>query len=78
MDKPQVRLSNLMALDAMAFGSWGCSPSLYADALALVLDGCVTLKPFIEARPLADGPELFAALAGSHAGTSRRAILIPD
>ena len=29
MDKPQIRLSNLMALDATAFGSWGCSPSLY-------------------------------------------------
>jgi 6-hydroxycyclohex-1-ene-1-carbonyl-CoA dehydrogenase len=78
MDKPQVRLSNLMALDAQAFGSWGCSPSLYAEAIALVTSGQVTLRPFIERRPIADGPELFAQLADSHAGPERRAILIPD
>lgn len=78
MDKPQVRLSNLMALDAAAFGSWGCSPSLYPDALALVLSGRVTLTPFIEQRPIADGPRLFADLAASHAGAPRRAILIPE
>ena len=78
MDKPQVRLSNLMALDATAFGSWGCSPSLYPDALALVCSGQVTLRPFIERRPLAEGPALFAQAAqGGHA-SGRRAILIPD
>jgi 6-hydroxycyclohex-1-ene-1-carbonyl-CoA dehydrogenase len=78
MDKPQGRLSNLMALDAQAFGSWGCSPSLYADAIALVTSGKVTLRPFIEQRPLAEGPVLFAQLADSHAGADRRTILIPD
>jgi 6-hydroxycyclohex-1-ene-1-carbonyl-CoA dehydrogenase len=78
MDKPQVRLSNLMALDAQAFGSWGCSPSLYVEAIALVTSGQVTLRPFIERRPIADGPDLFAQLADSHAGPERRAILIPD
>jgi 6-hydroxycyclohex-1-ene-1-carbonyl-CoA dehydrogenase len=78
MDKPQVRLSNLMALDATAFGSWGCSPSLYPAALALVCSGQVTLRPFIEWHPLADGPALFEQQAhGAHAG-GRRAILIPD
>jgi 6-hydroxycyclohex-1-ene-1-carbonyl-CoA dehydrogenase len=78
MDKPQVRLSNLMALDAQAFGSWGCSPSLYTDAMALVTSGQVTLRPFIERRPIADGPALFAHLADSHAGADRRAILVPN
>lgn len=77
MDKPQLRLSNLMALDAAAFGSWGCSPRLYPEALALVLDGRVTLRPFIEQRPIADGPELFARLASAHDSTGRRAILVP-
>jgi 6-hydroxycyclohex-1-ene-1-carbonyl-CoA dehydrogenase len=78
MDKPQIRLSNLMALDAKAFGSWGCSPSLYGDALALVVSGQVTLRPFIERRPLDEGPALFARLADSHDGAGRRAILVPS
>ena len=78
MDKPQVRLSNLMALDATAFGSWGCSPSLYPAALALVCSGQVTLRPFIERHPLAEGPALFAQLAGGAHADGRRAILVPD
>jgi 6-hydroxycyclohex-1-ene-1-carbonyl-CoA dehydrogenase len=78
MDKPQVRLSNLMALDARAFGSWGCSPSLYPEALSLVLSGRVTLRPFIERRPIDEGPALFAQLADSHEGTGRRVILVPQ
>jgi 6-hydroxycyclohex-1-ene-1-carbonyl-CoA dehydrogenase len=77
MDKPQIRLSNLMALDARAFGSWGCSPSLYADALDLVISGRVTLRPFIERRPLDEGPALFARLAEAHDGSGRRVILVP-
>lgn len=78
MEKPSIRLSNLMALDAAVFGSWGCSPRLYPEALALVLSGRVTLGPFIERRSLAEGPELFAELALGHQGAGRRAILIPD
>lgn len=77
MDKPQVRLSNLMALDARAFGSWGCSPSLYPAALDLVLSDRVTLRPFIEQRPLDEGPAIFERLAGSHDGSGRRVILVP-
>lgn len=77
MDKAQVRLSNLMALDARAFGSWGCSPSLYADALNLVLSGRVTLRPFIERRPIEEGPALFARMADAHDGSGRRVILVP-
>jgi 6-hydroxycyclohex-1-ene-1-carbonyl-CoA dehydrogenase len=78
MDKPSIRLSNLMALDATAFGSWGCSPRLYPEALALVLSGKVTLRPFIERRSIGEGPELFARLASTHDGIARRAILIPE
>ena len=79
MDKAQVRLSNLMALDARAFGSWGCSPSLYPAALDLVLSGRVTLRPFIEHRPMDEGPAIFERLADSHDdGSGRRVILVPQ
>ncbi len=78
MDKPAIRLSNLMALDASAFGSWGCSPSLYPEAIKLVCDGRVTLRPFIERHPMSEGPDLIASLEAGHAGVRRRAILIPD
>ena len=77
MDKPQVRLSNLMALDAAAFGSWGCSPRLYRAALDLVLSGRVTLHPFIERRPMDEGPAIFEQMAGSHDGSGRRIVLVP-
>jgi 6-hydroxycyclohex-1-ene-1-carbonyl-CoA dehydrogenase len=72
MDKPDIRLSNLMALDATAFGSWGCSPRHYRDAVDLVLSGRIQVAPFVEQHPLADGPHLFAA---PHGG--RRAVLVP-
>lgn len=72
MDKPDIRLSNLMALDATAFGSWGCSPRHYAEAVDLVLSGAVSVKPFVERHPLGNGPALFAASHGD-----RRPILVP-
>jgi 6-hydroxycyclohex-1-ene-1-carbonyl-CoA dehydrogenase len=78
MDKPHIRLSNQMALDATASGSWGCRPRLYAEALGLVFSGKVTLRPFIERRPLGDGPAILAHLASSHDGHPRRTILIPE
>ncbi len=76
MDKPDIRLSNLMALDATAFGSWGCSPRLYPAAIDLVTSGAVKVTPFIEAHALAEGPALFDA-AARHEGPGRRAVLIP-
>jgi 6-hydroxycyclohex-1-ene-1-carbonyl-CoA dehydrogenase len=78
MDKPSVRLSNLMALDATAFGNWGCSPRLYPEVVALVCSGKVDLRPFIERHPIAQGPELFARIANHQDGSGRRPILIPD
>lgn len=77
MDKPDIRLSNLMALDATVFGSWGCSPRLYPDAIALVTSGAVQVTPFIEPHALADGPALFEAIAARHESTRRRPVLIP-
>jgi 6-hydroxycyclohex-1-ene-1-carbonyl-CoA dehydrogenase len=58
-DKVEVRLSNLMALDATARGNWGCAPSNYPKALALVLEGKVKLEPFVDVRPFAELPVLF-------------------
>jgi 6-hydroxycyclohex-1-ene-1-carbonyl-CoA dehydrogenase len=75
-EKVQVRLSNLMVLDATAQGTWGCLPELYPDALRLVTSGRVTLAPFIERHPLAHGSEVLQQ-AAEH-GLRRRAILVPD
>jgi len=77
MDKLEIRLSNLMALDATAFGSWGCSPRHYDAAVDLVRTGQVAIKPFIEPRPLSEAPELVAAqAAGEH--SEKRIILVPE
>jgi 6-hydroxycyclohex-1-ene-1-carbonyl-CoA dehydrogenase len=51
-EKIEVRLSNLMAFDATARGNWGCLPELYPEALALVLDGVVAVRPFVEVRAM--------------------------
>jgi 6-hydroxycyclohex-1-ene-1-carbonyl-CoA dehydrogenase len=72
MDKPDVRLSNLMALDATAFGSWGCSPRHYREAVDLVLSGAVQVTPFIEHHALDEGPGLFAVPHGI-----KRPVLVP-
>jgi 6-hydroxycyclohex-1-ene-1-carbonyl-CoA dehydrogenase len=74
--KIEVRLSNLMAFDARAIGTWGCPPGLYPDALELVLEGKVQLRPFVEMRPLSS---INAVFAEAHAGAlSRRVVLVPD
>jgi 6-oxo-cyclohex-1-ene-carbonyl-CoA hydrolase len=76
MDRPDIRLSNLMAFDATAFGSWGCSPRHYAAAARLVLEGKVVIEPFVERHALEAGPELLARIpAGAH--PARRPVLVP-
>jgi 6-hydroxycyclohex-1-ene-1-carbonyl-CoA dehydrogenase len=74
-DKIEIRLSNLMALDAVARGNWGCAPANYPAALALVLEGKVTLASFVDVRPFAELPELFAA--ASRHELRRRVIVTP-
>lgn len=74
--KAEVRLSNLMAFDATLQGTWGCRPELYPEALQCVTDGRITLKPFIEAFPMSEGPGILQRVA-DHA-IARRAILVPD
>ena len=76
MDNVTVRLSNLMAFDARAEGTWGCLPSLYPSALDLILQGRVKIAPFVERHPLSAVNDVFAALARHE--LSRRPVLVPD
>ena len=75
MDKIEIRLSNLMAFDARAIGNWGCPPESYPAALALVLDGKVQIKPFVEAHPLDDINRVMAAV--HHRDIKKRAVMVP-
>lgn len=76
LEKVTVRLSNLMAFDAVAQGTWGCLPELYPDALDLVTSGRIALRPFVETHPLSDGPEVIRGVADHR--VDHRAILVPD
>lgn len=74
--KVELRLSNLMALDATARGNWGCLPEHYPSIVGLALGGDVLLEPFVERRPLSSINETFAAVQAHE--LNRRVILIPD
>ena len=75
MGKLELRLSNLMAFDAVCFGNWGCTPDLYPAAVEMVLSGKVNLKPFIKRHSLDQIQPLFEA---AHRGElNKRAILVP-
>jgi 6-hydroxycyclohex-1-ene-1-carbonyl-CoA dehydrogenase len=74
--KVELRLSNLMALDATARGNWGCPPEQYPAALQLVLDGKVTVADYVEPHALDEAPQVLEAVA-RHA-LKRRVILHPN
>jgi 6-hydroxycyclohex-1-ene-1-carbonyl-CoA dehydrogenase len=74
--KTELRLSNLMAFDATAQGTWGCKPELYPAALELVTNGNITLKPFIQAFPMSEAPDVVQQVADHR--IDKRAILVPD
>ena len=73
--KVEVRLSNLMALDATARGNWGCPPEVYPDALALILDGKVKVGPYVEHHSLDDAPAVVEAVKNHE--VERRPVLMP-
>lgn len=76
LEKVQLRISNLMAFDATAQGNWGCVPSLYPDALQLILSSQIKLLPFIERRPLSS---INTTVHELHDGLLRkRPVLVPD
>ena len=74
--KREYRLSNLMAFDATVQGTWGCKPELYPEALKLVTDGKINLKPFIETYPMSEAPAVVQRAADHE--IDKRAILVPD
>lgn len=73
--KVELRLSNLMALDATARGNWGCPPDQYPEAAKMILEGKVAVSPYVEVHPLDDAPAVFDAVV-RHA-LLRRVILKP-
>lgn len=73
--KIELRLSNLMAFDAVAHGNWGSAPERYPEALTMVLDGKLRLEPFVETHPLEDAPRVLEAVARHE--LDRRPILVP-
>jgi 6-hydroxycyclohex-1-ene-1-carbonyl-CoA dehydrogenase len=76
LDRVEVRLSNFMAFDADAFGSWACRPAHYPKVLDLIGAGKVQVKPFVTFRPLAAVNEV---LETAHKGElSARAVLVPE
>lgn len=75
-DAGTFRLSNLMAFDATARGTWGCLPENYPAVVDLVLDGKVRLDGHVESRPMSRINETFHDLR-THA-LKRRPVLLPD
>ena len=72
----ELRLSNLMAFDAIAMGNWGCLPEHYPAVVDLALTGRIALEPFIARRPMADINDVFEQL---HHGPARgRIVLLPE
>jgi 6-hydroxycyclohex-1-ene-1-carbonyl-CoA dehydrogenase len=58
-----VRLSNLMAFDATAHGTWGCLQERYPAVLDLVFQGKIEIEPYIERAPMSRINEHLKALA---------------
>ncbi len=70
-----VKLSNLMALDATAYGNWGCDPKLYPEAFAFVASGQVQIRGQVKREPLDDAPRVLEAV--HHGELKERAVLVP-
>lgn len=76
MDKPDVRLSNLMAFDAKIIGTWGCKPELYPEVVDLIATDKLKIADFIETFPLSKINEVFKnTLEHKY---KKRSILVPD
>ena len=72
----EVRLSNLMAFDAVAQGNWGCLPEHYPAVVAMALSGRIALAPFVDRRPMSSINEVFDEL--HHRPARGRIVLIPE
>lgn len=76
MEKLEVRLSNLMAFDAQTIGTWGCKPELYPEAMNLVAEGKLKLKPFTETIPMSQINDIFQQTLEHK--LFKRSVLVPD
>ncbi len=76
MDTITVRMSNLMAFDAIAQGNWGCVPEHYPAVLDMVLSGKIKVLPLVERRPMSSINDTVEALRAHK--LSKRPVLIPD
>ena len=74
--KTEYMLSKLMAFDAEIIGTWGCLPEYYPAVLAMVLDGRVQLKPFVQTRPMSTIAAAFEE--AHHDPPLQRIVLTPD
>lgn len=75
MAKLEMRLSNFMAFDANAFGTWGCDPALYPEVLEWIGAGEIQVGPYAEKRSLSDINAVFDA---AHKGElQKRVVLVP-
>lgn len=76
LSKPDVRLSNLMAFDAKAIGTWGCRAELYPGIMEMIGRGDILIKPFVQKFPMSQINEVFNnTLEHKY---SKRSIMIPD
>lgn len=76
MEKPEVRLSNLMAFDAKVIGTWGCKPELYPEVVELIASGKLKIHDFVETFPMSQINEVFKnTLEHKY---KKRSVLVPD
>lgn len=76
MDKPEIRLSNLMAFDAKVIGTWGCKPELYPEVVDLIAKDKLKIDSFIETFPMSQINEVFRnTLEHKY---KKRSIMVPD
>ena len=76
MDKPEVRLSNLMAFDAKLIGTWGCKPELYPEVLDLIVTDKLKIDSFVETFPMSTINDVFKNTL-EHKYT-KRSVMVPD
>ncbi len=76
MDKVEIRLSNLMAFDAKAIGTWGCKAELYPEIVKLIGEEKIRITPFIQTLPLSRINEVFQDTLNHR--YLKRTILVPE
>ena len=75
MDRVEVPLSNLMAFEATARGTWGADPLVYPELLQWIGAGRLTVKPFVERHEL---DRMHAVFEEAHHGRLlKRAVMVP-